>query len=123
MTHFSVLCWSILAALFAILFMDVLLHDPVRAGETVEQPAPAAVTQIQPGTDADRITSWYGYELKLIGPNRLGIFLEGGGLVGTKSCGCSGGDGLCRAVVAETPHYSLCAGQKGNPCTGGCKFE
>ena len=49
MTHFSVLCWSFLAALFAVLFMDVLLPDPVRAGETVEQPAPAAVTQIQPG--------------------------------------------------------------------------
>ena len=95
----------------------------VQSGEIVVPPAPAAVTQIQPGTGADRIISWYGYELKLVAPNKLGIFLEGGGQVGVKTCGCGGGDGSCRAVVAETPHYSFCAIQRGDPCAGQCKFE
>ena len=123
MSRFDVLSRIILALLLAAFSIDTLLPDPVDAGEPIEPPAPAMLVQLQPSTSADRITSWYGYELRLIGPNRLGIFLEGGGLVGVKSCRCSGGDGLCRAVVAETPHYSFCARQRDNPCTGECKFE
>ena len=119
MTRFDVLSRIVLALLLA----AFLLPDPVDAGERIEPPSPGMAAQLQPSTSADRVTSWYGYELKLIGPNRLGIFLEGGGPVGTMSCGCSGGNGSCRVVVAETPHYSLCARQRGNPCTGQCKFE
>ena len=119
MTRFDVLSKIVLALLLA----AFLLPDPVDAGERIEPPSPGMAAQLQPSTSADRVTSWYGYELKLIGPNRLGIFLEGGGPVGAMSCGCSGGNGSCRVVVAETPHYSLCARQRGNPCTGQCKFE
>ncbi len=121
MTRFDVLSRMIPGLLVAASI--TLLPDPANAEERIEPPHPGIAARSEPSTSADWVTSRFGYELNLIGPNRLGIFLEGGGLVDALSCGCGGADGSCRVVVAETPHYSLCARQRGNPCTGQCRFK
>ena len=147
MRRSSVFAAIILASLLAVTSGDPVLLDAAEAGEPIANPAPTMVAQAQPSAapapttaaqfqtsaGGDRIAvysgsnlmSWYGHELKLIGPDSIGIFREGDGeMVGVNSCRCTSDVGSCTPVVAvETPHYAFCAKGRGDACAGECTVE
>ena len=124
MLRLGVLTKIVVALLPAMVFGIGWFAGAGNADEGIAIPATPLIAQLQPDTGDDRIISWYGYELKHLGSSRLGVYPEDGGdLVDVKTCGCSGGDGSCRLIVAEVPHYSFCVASEGDPCSGACAFK